>query len=165
MPQPPQRWIRPTSVTYTTAHGNAGPLTHWVRPGIEPTSSGSLLLSHNGNSQLHKHLNLTFLNVFIGGHAHSMQNFLGQGSNSYHSGDNTRSLTCWATRELPFFICRMKIRISSSQDSLIGLNERMCIKYNLCLSLAMHATVYVFFGRSDRLLKIAFQEFPSWRSG
>lgn len=51
----------------------------------------------------------------------------------------------------------MKIRISSSQDSLIGLNERMCIKYNLCLSLAMHATVYVFFGRSDRLLRIAFQ--------
>ena len=26
------------SVTYTTAHPNAGSLTHWVGPGIEPTS-------------------------------------------------------------------------------------------------------------------------------
>ena len=25
--------------TYTTAHGNAGSLIHWERPGIEPTSS------------------------------------------------------------------------------------------------------------------------------
>ena len=27
------------SATYTTAHGNARSLTHWVRPGIKPTSS------------------------------------------------------------------------------------------------------------------------------
>ena len=26
-------------MTYTTAHGNAGPLTHWERPGMETTSS------------------------------------------------------------------------------------------------------------------------------
>ena len=25
------------SVTYTEAHGNVGSLTHWARPGIEPT--------------------------------------------------------------------------------------------------------------------------------
>ena len=30
-------------MTYTTAHGNAGSLTHWVRPGIEPTSSWILV--------------------------------------------------------------------------------------------------------------------------
>ena len=30
-------WV--TSVTYTTAHSNAGSLTHWARPGIEPVSS------------------------------------------------------------------------------------------------------------------------------
>ena len=29
---------RNTSVTYTTGHGNAGSLTHWARPGIEPLS-------------------------------------------------------------------------------------------------------------------------------
>ena len=39
MPQPQQCGIRTTSVTYTTAHDNAGSLTHWARPGIEPTSS------------------------------------------------------------------------------------------------------------------------------
>ena len=43
MPQPQQCGIRATSVIYTTAHGNAGSLTHWVRPGIEPTSSWILV--------------------------------------------------------------------------------------------------------------------------
>ena len=32
-------------VTYTTAHGNAGSLTHWARPGIELTSSWMLARS------------------------------------------------------------------------------------------------------------------------
>jgi len=36
-PQQHQNWA--TSVTYTTAHGNAGSLTHWARPGIEPATS------------------------------------------------------------------------------------------------------------------------------
>ena len=44
-------------MTYTTAHGNAGSLTHGVRPGIEPASSWILSqvlnpLSHNGNFQI-----------------------------------------------------------------------------------------------------------------
>ena len=37
--QPQQLGIRAVSVSYTTAHGNAGSLTHGVRPEIEPTSS------------------------------------------------------------------------------------------------------------------------------
>ena len=36
-PQPGQIWAG--SATYTTAHGNAGCLTHWVRPGIECATS------------------------------------------------------------------------------------------------------------------------------
>ena len=31
------------SATYTRAHGNAGSLTHWARPGIEPTTSQFLV--------------------------------------------------------------------------------------------------------------------------
>ena len=31
------------SATYTTAHGNAGSLTHWARPGIEPKTSWFLV--------------------------------------------------------------------------------------------------------------------------
>ena len=31
--------IRTTSSTCTTVHGNAGSLTHWVRPGIKPATS------------------------------------------------------------------------------------------------------------------------------
>jgi len=40
---------------YTTAHGNAGSLTHWARPGIELSSSWMLVRfvpdAHNRNSQ------------------------------------------------------------------------------------------------------------------
>ena len=39
MPQPQQLHIWAVSVTYTTAHSNAGSLIQWARPGIEPTSS------------------------------------------------------------------------------------------------------------------------------
>ena len=35
-PQPQQRGIWASSVNYTTAHGNTGSLTHWLRPGIKP---------------------------------------------------------------------------------------------------------------------------------
>ena len=46
IPQPWQQWFQ-----------TAGSLTHWLRPGIKPTSSQTLcqvlnLLSHNGNSSM-----------------------------------------------------------------------------------------------------------------
>ena len=37
-PEPQQCCNWAASVTYTTAHGNAGSLTHWARPGIELTT-------------------------------------------------------------------------------------------------------------------------------
>ena len=40
--------IQAVSVIYTTAHGNAGSLTHGGRPGIEPTSSWILVRFLNG---------------------------------------------------------------------------------------------------------------------
>ena len=40
---PQQCTIRVTSVTYTIAHGNAGSLTHWVRPGLKPATSWFLV--------------------------------------------------------------------------------------------------------------------------
>ena len=43
MPQPQQRQIRASSANYTTAHRNIRSLIHWVRPGIEPTSSWILV--------------------------------------------------------------------------------------------------------------------------
>ena len=54
-PQPQQHWIQAAFATYTSAWGNVGCLTHWVRPGIEPTSSQRLCwglnpLNHKGNS-------------------------------------------------------------------------------------------------------------------
>ena len=36
---PQQHQIRAVSATYTTAHSNAGSLTHWAMSGIEPVSS------------------------------------------------------------------------------------------------------------------------------
>ena len=38
VPQPQQHTIQATSAIYTTAHSNAGSLTSWVRPGIQPVS-------------------------------------------------------------------------------------------------------------------------------
>jgi len=43
MPQPQQRQIRAASATYTTAHGNAGSLTCWLRPWMESATSWFLV--------------------------------------------------------------------------------------------------------------------------
>src|SRR5512137_2236721 len=42
-PEPQQRGIRAASATYTTAHGNAGSLTHRARAGTEPATSWFLV--------------------------------------------------------------------------------------------------------------------------
>ena len=42
-PIPQQHRIWASSASYTTAHGNAGSLTHWTVPGIEPESSWILV--------------------------------------------------------------------------------------------------------------------------
>ena len=42
-PMPQQRHIRALSATYSTAHGNAGSLTQWVRAGTEPATSWILV--------------------------------------------------------------------------------------------------------------------------
>ena len=52
-----KHWIQVPSLTNATACSNAGSLTHWGRPGIEPASSWRLcwvlnLLSHHGNSYI-----------------------------------------------------------------------------------------------------------------
>ena len=43
MPEPQQQGIQATSANYTATHGNAGFLTHWAGPGIEPVSSWMLV--------------------------------------------------------------------------------------------------------------------------
>ena len=47
-PEPQQRGIWAQSVTYTTAHGTTGSLTHWARPEIKPAISWFLVgfISH-----------------------------------------------------------------------------------------------------------------------
>ena len=42
-PQTQRRRMQAPSATYTTAQGNAGSLTLWARPGIEPASSWILV--------------------------------------------------------------------------------------------------------------------------
>ena len=42
-PQAQQCGTRAKSATYTTAHGNTRSLTHWTRPGIQPTTSWLLV--------------------------------------------------------------------------------------------------------------------------
>ena len=42
-PRPQQRRIWASSVNYTRVHGTVRSLTHWVKPGIEPTTSWFLV--------------------------------------------------------------------------------------------------------------------------
>ena len=42
-PEPQQRRIQAESAIYTSAHGNAGSLTHWARAGTEPATSWFLV--------------------------------------------------------------------------------------------------------------------------
>ena len=44
-----------------------------------------------------------FFSFFVFGYTHGKQKFPGQGSNPWHSSNNARSLTHWATRELQNF--------------------------------------------------------------
>ena len=70
--------VTATSVTYTTVHGNTRSLTHWLRPGIEPTTSWFLVglvctvpLQQWFNSCLWKHfvfkLGADFMDFFFNG--------------------------------------------------------------------------------------------------
>ena len=96
-PTPQQCWIWATSETYTTAFGNARSLTHWVRPGIELTSSLILVgfLTHWTTMGTP-----SFILFF--GHTHSILKFPDQGSNPHQSSGNAGYLTCWTTKELLF---------------------------------------------------------------
>ena len=82
---------------------------------------------------------------FFFGPACNMWKFLGQGSNACHSSDpshcrdNTRSLTCWATRELPevntleLFLYLPNIQKSSSrnQSLLVKLSSQSDLEKNV----------------------------------
>ena len=77
-PEPQQLRIWDASATHTTAHGNAGPLTNWARPRIEPMSSWilvgfvtaepwwKLLLFPLFSNIIHwEHYTLVFLDTFL----------------------------------------------------------------------------------------------------
>ena len=81
--------------THTTTHGNAGSPTHWVRPGIKPTSSWILVGLITAEPQQE------FQNFFFFfSHTCDLWKFPGQELNLLHSSSNTKSLICWATRKL-----------------------------------------------------------------
>ena len=51
VPQAQQYQIPAVSSTYTAAHSNAGSLTHWARPGIEPASLWILVWFNSAEPQ------------------------------------------------------------------------------------------------------------------
>ena len=59
--QPQQCQIRAASATYTTAHGNARSLAHWVRSGIESSTSWLLVGFVSAAPQQELQLSSTFL--------------------------------------------------------------------------------------------------------
>ena len=65
IPQPKQRQIQAASATYTTAHGNAGSLTHWARPRIEPTASWFLVIFVNHCATRGTSFFLCLINIYL----------------------------------------------------------------------------------------------------
>ena len=65
MPEPQPCQIQAAYATYTTAHGNAGSLTHWVRPGIEPTASRFLVRFTSAAPQWELHVSTLLTNTLI----------------------------------------------------------------------------------------------------
>ena len=64
-PQPQQCQIQASSATYTTAHSIAGSLTHWARPGIEPTTLW-FLVGFVTPAPQQKRLSLSWLHSLLG---------------------------------------------------------------------------------------------------
>ena len=71
MPEPEQCQIWAVSVTHTRAHGNTRSLTHWARPGIEPSTSWFLVgfISHWAMTEFQ------FLVLFHVAKEHSLHDF------------------------------------------------------------------------------------------
>ena len=103
MPEPQQRRIWAVSATCTTAHSNAGRLTHWERPRIEPATSWFLVRFINHWATVGTPSISFFFLFWLC--THTMQKFLGQGLNLRpssdlslsHGSDNISSLTCRGT--------------------------------------------------------------------
>ena len=61
MLQRQQHQIWAASMTYTAAHGNAGSLTHWARPGMKPTFSWILITFITTEPQWELIIGITFI--------------------------------------------------------------------------------------------------------
>ena len=79
--------IQALSATYTTVHRNARSFTHWVRPGIDPTSSWILV----GFISTELWWELLPFFFFFNGCTFGIGKFPGQVSNPSHSCGNTGS--------------------------------------------------------------------------
>ena len=102
--------IRAASATYTTAHSNAGSLTHCVRPGIEPVSSWILVRfltcwTTAGSQRFFIYFVLFCFVFSFCNCTHGMWKFLGQGANPSHSQGNAGSLAHPATVGTPDLSC------------------------------------------------------------
>ena len=106
IPEPQQRGIWAMSVTCTTAHGDARSSTHWARPGVEPPTSWFLVrfISDVPQQEL---LVCLFCFLFLFWLSPKLLEVPQPGIDPCHCSSpscyngNARSLTCWATRELP----------------------------------------------------------------
>jgi len=94
MPEPQKRGIWAASATYTTAHGNAGSLTHWARAGTKPATSWFLVgfVNHCATtgtphvSFLSRVLSRYMPKSGTGSYSSSMYNFLRYLQTVLHSG-------------------------------------------------------------------------------
>ena len=118
-PQPQQRRIWASSVTYTTAHSNARSLTHWTRPGIKPRSSWMLVgfITTEPQWELPKMLFLTCIMPF----PHISPGFIKPSSTTIHLAGSWREpLKCRSI----IFTARVYI-LQQFADTLQGKSQQI----------------------------------------
>ena len=117
------------------------------------------------NDQCLKYHLLFYLFIYLFGHVCRMWNFLGQGSNPWHSSDlsrcsdNVRSLTHCATRELQNTICSyMQFTAYSFRERKYYILWDMFLKMNVIDMLQDFFFFFFFFGYAFSLWKFLGQE-------
>ena len=99
--------------TYTTAHGNAGFLTHWVRPGIKPASSWILARFVTTEPQWELWANIF---LFLSSHK-SLQNFC------FVIGIDTKAFYS----HVYFFFQRIQ-KLTRTRHNVYNIGELFCLK-------------------------------------
>ena len=130
MPEPQQCRIQAASMTCTTVQGNAGWLTHWARPGVEPATSWFLVRFVNHYTMMGTPFFFLFSVAPTAYGCSQARGWMGaKAGGLYHSHSNIQSeLHLWATLQLVAMLIL---------NPLKEARDRTCILMATCWALSL----------------------------